>query len=389
MPEGLAVLRWDDELGPIVTTKIPKRLKMGLDPTTSMKAYGFATLGETEDSQKPGFRSMPFDEFTLAAYYGGLNMHVKGHPSMVILVLHPEENPGVYKDALPEIATQIFLNLEEDKYIEMVPKLYKEIARYTQMTPEQHQASVLNDSTRRVILQTLTRNGTMQIADLEQLILDEVGKKIDVDIVLRPLIKMGIIATGWVEGLASEVIYLTRVLFLLRQIASETILALKSDEKYSNFGSECIDTALQYHREYIATLKGNLDETLWQEAQELSKFILDFDAYDILQLLRTGPREFSELPEILGASKRTIRKNLKELEKADIVLSVEDDEKREHVMLKCNPEVVTLYPECLIQRSVDLHNNEEIETPQALHYLDILRQYHPSQSTGFIEEDTD
>lgn len=389
MPEGLAVLKWDDELGPVVTAKIPKRLNVGLDPTTSMKVYGFATLGETEDSQKPGFKSLPFNKFTLAVYYGGLNMHLKGLPSMVFLVLRPEENPSVYKDALPEIATQIFLNTEQDKYIEMVPKLYKEIARYTQMTPEQQQASVLNDPARRVILQTLTRNGTMQTSDLEQIIFDEVGKKIDVDIVLRPLIKMGIIATGWVEGLASEVIYLTRALFLLRQIASETIRALKSDKKYRNLGSQHIDAALQYHREYIAMLRRNLDETIWQDAQELAKFILDFDAYDILQLLRTGPREFSELPGIFGASKRTIRKKLKELEEADIVLWVKDDEKREHVMLKCNPEIVTLYPEYLIQRSVDLHNDEEIESPQTIHYLEALRQYHPSQSTGFIEEDID
>lgn len=389
MPEGLAVLKWDDELGPVVTTKVPKRLTVGLDSTTSMRVYGIATLGETEDSQKPGFVSLPFDEFTLAVYYGGLNMHLKGLPSMVFLVLNPEENPGIYKDALPEIATQIFLNTEEDKYIEMVPKLYNQIARFTQMTPEQHQACIINDPVRRVILQTLTRTGTVQTSDIEQIIFSEVGKTVDVDIVLRPLIKMGVVATGWVEGLASEVIYLTRALFLLRQIASETIRALRSDEKYGNLGSQHIDATLRYHREYITKLRRNLDETIWQDSQELAKFILDFDAYDILQLLRTGPREFSELPGILGVSKRTIKKKLKELEKADIVLWVKDDEKREHVMLKCNPEVVTLYPEHLIQRSVDLHNDEEIESPQIIHYLEVLRQYHPSQFTGSIEEDID
>ena len=54
MPEGIAVLKWDDELGPVVTAKTPKSLKMGLDPTTSMRVYGIATLGETEESQKPG-----------------------------------------------------------------------------------------------------------------------------------------------------------------------------------------------------------------------------------------------------------------------------------------------------------------------------------------------
>ncbi|MBS3795729.1 MAG: hypothetical protein KGY80_12565, partial [Candidatus Thorarchaeota archaeon] len=92
MPKGLAVLRWDDELGPVVTAKTPKKLQVGLDPTTSMRVYGIATLGETEESQKPGFSTLNFDEFRLAVYYGGLNMHLKGLPSMVFLVLEPGEN---------------------------------------------------------------------------------------------------------------------------------------------------------------------------------------------------------------------------------------------------------------------------------------------------------
>jgi hypothetical protein len=203
MPEGLAVLKWDDELGPVVTSKTPKKLQIGLDPTTSMRVYGISTLGETEESQKPGFTSLAFDDFKLAVYYGGLNMHLQGKPSMVFLVLSLEEDPEVYRDALAEIGTQIFLNADRNKYKKMVPKLYKQIARYTQMTAEQMQASVLNDPIRRTIVQTLLKTGTVQSAELEQMILDEIGKKIEVDLILRPLVKMGVVATGWVEGLAS------------------------------------------------------------------------------------------------------------------------------------------------------------------------------------------
>jgi len=48
-------------------------------------------------------------------------------------------------------------------------------------------------------------------------------------------------------------------------------------------------------------------------------------------------------------------------------------------MLKCNPEVVTIYPEWLIQRTVDLYNDEEIVSQQAIHYLEVLKRSHPSQ----------
>jgi hypothetical protein len=385
MPEGLAVLKWDDELGPVVTIRTPKKLKIGLDPTTSMRAYGIATLGETKESQKPGFSSLAFDDFKLAVYYGGLNMHLKGLPSMVFLVLHPEEDPDVYKDALPEIATQIFLNAEDDAYEKMVPPLYKQISRYTQMTAEQQQASVLTDPVRRGIIQILMKNGTVQSADLEQVIFDEIGKKIDVDIVLRPLVKMGIIATGWVEGLSSEVIYLTRALFVLRTVSHDIVRAVRESDLPKDAIESYLDSSTEYHRDYAARLRNDLFKTVWSDAEEIGEYILDFDTYDLIQVLRRGPAEVKQLPEMIELSTSKIKKKLSTLEKANIVKRIKDGNKREHVILKCNPEVVTVYPEWLIQRTVDQYNSEAIASQQAMHYLEILKQSHPSQATLLAE----
>ncbi|MHA1925603.1 MAG: hypothetical protein ACW960_04990 [Candidatus Thorarchaeota archaeon] len=385
MPEGLAVLKWDDELGPIVTTRTPKKLKIGLDPTTSMRAYGIATLGETTESQKPGFSSLAFDDFKLAVYYGGLNMHLKGLPSMVFLVLHPEEDPDVYKDALPEIATQIFLNTEDDAYEKMVPPLYKQISRYTQMTAEQQQASVLTDPVRRGIIQILMKNGTVLSGDLEQVIFDEIGKKIDVDIVLRPLVKMGIIATGWVEGLSSEVIYLTRALFVLRTVSHDIVQAVRESDLPKDATESYLESSKEYHRDYAARLKNNLFKTVWSDAEEIGKHMLDFDTYDLIQALRSGPVEMKQLPELTNLSNTKIKKKLSTLEKANIVTRIKDGHNQQHVILKCNPKVVTVYPEWLIQRTVDQYNSEVIASQQAMHYLEVLKQSHPSQVTLLAE----
>ena len=386
MPEGIAVLKWDDELGPVVTAKTPKSLKMGLDPTTSMRVYGIATLGETEEAQKPGFSSLAFDEFKLAVYYGGLNMHLKGLPSMVFLVMQPEEDPDVYKDALPEMATQIFLNAEEDKYVEMVPKLYKQISRYTQMTPEQRQASVLSDPVRRAILQTLMKNGTILSTDLEQIVFEEIGKKIDVEMILRPLVKMGIIATGWVEGLSSEVIYLTRAILILRLISRDSVKAVKAGALPTGVAEQFLESSKRYHRDYIARLRRDLSETIWTEAEELAKYILDFEAYDIIKILREGPQQTEHLPSLLDTTKSRLRKQVKDLERANIIMSVNDEEGREHLILKCNPEVVTVYPEWLISRTVDLYNEEEVPSRQAIHYLEVLKKFHPTRAAETMTE---
>ncbi len=385
MPEGLAVLKWDDELGPVVTSKTPRKLQVGLDPTTSMRVYGIATLGETEESQKPGFSALSFNDFKLAVYYGGLNMHLKGLPSMVFLVLEPDEDPDVYKDALPEMATQIFLNADGDEYKKMVPKLYKQISRYTQMTAEQRQASVLIDPVRRSIIQTLMKNGTVQSTELEQLIFEEVGKKIDVDIVLRPLVKMGIIATGWVEGLSSEVIYLTRALFVLRMISQDAVRAVRKGSLPPDVADNYLQNSRRYHRDYLARLRKDLFETIWSEAETLGKIMLDFEAYDLIQVLRKGPVEKEHLLAMIDLSAAKIRKQLTSLEKANIVTRINDEGGREHVFLKCNPEIVTVYPEWLIQRTVDLYNDEEIVSRQAMHYLDVLKKFHPSATNVAME----
>ncbi|MFQ5832612.1 MAG: winged helix-turn-helix domain-containing protein [Candidatus Thorarchaeota archaeon] len=380
MPEGLAVLKWDDELGPVVTTKTPKKLRMGIDPTTAMRVYGIATMGETEESERPGFSSLVSDEFNLAVYYGGLKMHLRGLPSMVFLVLGTDEEPDIYKDALPEIATQVFLKADDDEYIGMLPRLYRQIARYTEMTPEQRQASTLVDPVKRGILRILMKNGTVETSDLEQTVFDELGKEIDVDIILRPMVKSGIIATGWVEGLASEVIYLTRAIFLLRNVSTETIQAVRSGEIPGEIAGPYLDAVTDYHTNYIGKLREDLFEAIWSEASELAKHVLDIDAYEIVQLLRTSPRIADELLEALDMPKAKVRKKLKELEEADIVFRAKDDEKQEHVLLKCNPRVATVYPEWLIQRTADSYNDEEIPSRQAIHYLEVLKLSHPSQS---------
>jgi hypothetical protein len=48
--------------------------------------------------------------------------------------------------------------------------------------------------------------------------------------------------------------------------------------------------------------------------------------------------------------------------------------------------VVTVYPEWLIQRTVDLYNQEEIHSRQAGHYLEILKKFHPSAVSSTMME---
>ncbi|MHA2042265.1 MAG: ArsR family transcriptional regulator, partial [Candidatus Thorarchaeota archaeon] len=146
-----------------------------------------------------------------------------------------------------------------------------------------------------------------------------------------------------------------------------------------------LESSKEYHRDYAARLRNDLFKTVWSDAEEIGEYILDFDTYDLIQALRRGPAEVKQLPELIGLSKAKIKKKLSSLEKANIIKRIKDGNKREHVILKCNPEVVTVYPEWLIQRTVDQYNSEAIASQQAMHYLEILKQSHPSQATLLAE----
>jgi DNA-binding HxlR family transcriptional regulator len=197
---------------------------------------------------------------------------------------------------------------------------------------------------------------------------------------------MGIVATGWIEGLSSEVIYLTRAIFILRRISQDTIRAVKSGSLPPEVIDSFLDSTKRYHRDYIAKLRRNLTDTIWTEAEELSKYLLDFEAYDLLQILREGPKQTEHLPSLLETTKAKLRKKLKTMEKAGILVRVNDEDGKEHALLKSSPEVVTVYPEWLIQRTVDLYNQEEIHSRQAGHYLEILKKFHPSAVSSTMME---
>ncbi|MFX1265456.1 MAG: hypothetical protein ACFFH0_08750, partial [Promethearchaeota archaeon] len=83
------------------------------------------------------------------------------------------------------------------------------------------------------------------------------------------------------------------------------------------------------------------------------------------------------------------KKKIRELEKADIIVRLKDDAGNEHVLLKSNPKVATVYPEWLIQSTVESYSEEDIPSRQAIHYLEVLKHSHPSMAAAFEVGESD
>jgi len=87
----------------------------------------------------------------------------------------------------------------------------------------------------------------------------------------------------------------------------------------------------------------------------------------------------NQLKSKFDISDSKFKAHLKKLKDAEITVQLKDEAGSKYILLLGNPEISTVYPEWLIQRIIDLYNDEEVDSNQAVHYLEVLKKSHPSQ----------
>ena len=75
-----------------------------------------------EFSKDPGIASLTIGEINFVTYYSGVKTDY-----FFILMLNILENPENYEDVLTEISQTILKNLTKNKYLKMIPSLYRQI----------------------------------------------------------------------------------------------------------------------------------------------------------------------------------------------------------------------------------------------------------------------
>ena len=75
-----------------------------------------------EFSKQPGFASLTIENINFVTYYSGSETDF-----FFILMLNILENPEDYEAILEEVAEVILNKIETNKYLELLPSLYKRI----------------------------------------------------------------------------------------------------------------------------------------------------------------------------------------------------------------------------------------------------------------------
>ena len=124
MPLGILILRWDNQIGPVLIAIYPETLKITNNLLTQIySAHRYSSL-------EPGFSSLTLKNNKIVSFFSGLgDNHIEVENYIVALLLRRDENVNTYRNILNSIAAKILGNIENDKYKKLIPKLYKDLSR--------------------------------------------------------------------------------------------------------------------------------------------------------------------------------------------------------------------------------------------------------------------
>lgn len=121
MPVGILVLKWDNEIGPVLISSYPETL----DPPKNLQTQIYSA--HRYSSLEPGFGKLTLKNNKIVSFFSGLGEnYIEVENYVVALLLRRDENANKYKEVLKTIAAEILSNIENNKYKKLIKKLYED-----------------------------------------------------------------------------------------------------------------------------------------------------------------------------------------------------------------------------------------------------------------------
>ena len=118
MPHGLIVMVWNEKYGVEIVAKYPSDITSRITEKTLLQIYNMHQF-----SRESGIAALTIEDVNFQSYY-------TGEPTglYIVLVLNILENPEDYELRLSKVTLKILDNFVDEKYIELLPSLFKQIS---------------------------------------------------------------------------------------------------------------------------------------------------------------------------------------------------------------------------------------------------------------------
>ncbi|MHA2186371.1 MAG: hypothetical protein ACXAAI_15365, partial [Promethearchaeota archaeon] len=284
----------------------------------------------------------------------------------LILFLELDDDPDLYEGAMADTAQVILQNISDDSYLQMIPSLFQRLSVYPTLTEEQHLFFFYQDEIKHMIIDILRNYGVITKSELIIWVKErELIDIIDLESILAELIKSEIIKVRSVKGIPSELIFLTKDIFMLRVPPAN----LFGDPVAYGLPKQLANQYKAEVQKVFSTYRPNEEDTL-----SLLKILIDPEVYETLRLLRMAIVTMQDFEKLKNRGVSDIYNVLRKLWDAQMIKIFKDESGIEYYTLLTDVYIDLIFPKYQLNLIKILDNQKSKSDKVLIQYLDILEE---------------
>jgi hypothetical protein len=354
MTQGILIMHWDDRVGVEVVAKYPDEVL--IQEKTLMQIYS-----QHEFTSEAGMVSIMAGSVNLASYYTGPDSAI-----YVILLLSNDEDGDTFEEGLVETSRQIMENIESESLGSILPSLFQRLSVYPKMEEEQRLSLLYNSEVKRMVLKRLRSESLVTKSEIAIWLKDQYRDAfVDLDNMISSLVKAMIIKMASVKGLASDIMFLSQDLMVLRRPP----IKLFQDPVEHHLPASLKDAYTSQVRNFFLNYKPTEADNL----EIITKVILDPQTYEVLKLLREAMVTKNDIEKLRKKGVDDIDHTLKSLWETKMIEVFRDDSNTEYYCLVSDFYIHQFYPKYNVDSIRKQYMNKVQNTNALLKALDIMR----------------
>ncbi len=352
MPVGLAIMKWDEKVGAQIKAKYPENVELTeetLMHIISMHEYS----GET------GIINLMLGSLSISSYYTGSETSY-----YILLLLKLDEDPDAYEGGFLDSASLIRQNLEDDAYLTMIQSIFHRISVFPSLTKEQLLAMTYKDELKNMIINRLKSEGAISKSELSIWLRDVCTQGfVELDNVIKDLIKMEVIKESSVKGIGYEFIFLINDIFMCR------IPSVKTNEYITERGlpEQLVSNFLRETKNLFQNYTPSEEDNL-----SILEILVDPQVYEVLRLLRTAVVTRTDIEKLEKKGVEDIERVTKILADNKMIYQYQDKSGTKYYALISDFYLKLIFPKHQLRVIKTVYENKSKGKPIILEYLNVL-----------------
>ncbi|MFW9829007.1 MAG: hypothetical protein ACFFEY_15625 [Candidatus Thorarchaeota archaeon] len=369
MPHGYIITEWTEDRGLVVKFNYPDDLTVDLD---DMMRVFYAHITGAGSAGNVLVR-LEKARSNVSSYFTGME---SDRPIMINLMLELGEDPEIFGETiLQEINQDLLKYLREmNANITQTYEVIKKIKLYLRNTlilldrlknlsKEQRLAQIYTSEKGRAILTALQENALSR-RELQGIIEDKLEKIIpNIEYVLDPFIKTGLIMQDWVEGDTDITLFLLNDFTIYRSPSLKLIEDAKKNLPNPEVAAIYLKEVTNFFTNYKPTFEDNL---------RIARTLMSPDHYDYITLFRERPYPLNKIPKGPGESLDQIGTFLKGMEENQIIKVIKDSKDTNWIFLLTEIVIDIFYPEYIIDKIRKDTSEGKLKKNVAIKHLEFL-----------------